>query len=403
MSEFSAALEAVNTTAAALATEYETLEPRVSALEQWALDVVSPRVIRVSPSSIATENVASLRAAIALLKDGAGAWAWGGTLLLRDGIWALDDTVEFRDMWGVRLIGDSRAVEVKWRGPADQPVFRFEHCRDFEVAQLRMLAEMPWYAAIQTRRDNTPPSVVPPRYGHVHDLYIDCNNGKGQNGIVIGGIGASNANNDFHTFERVQINAYTHAAFFGSGMQAYGLRMEHCEVWGNGIGQYAFACHGYGTGESPSIIWRGGSIFQNTVADFVLGRSYQTMIIEGVNVEGSKRFLDLPGNGGLRTIHLRDVRWSGGGLHADNRAIVAANNFKLLMEGCSFGDGPNPTRPLQFDFNTAGAYSFVEIRGCTIFSTASRLWAGAAPNIFLNVGNTQYTNESTLSSVPIAP
>ncbi len=348
-----------------------------------------------SPFGSATNNLSAFQDAIATAIDEGDSYPFAQAIDVAAGEYEISDTLEIREAWGVRLVGRGERTKLYWTGNDNtKPVVRFAHARKCGLERLQILAESPAYAAVQTLRDNAEGSVATPKDNVFKDVIVRCN-AAALYGIVIGGAGSVDANNDFHYFENVICSAYTEAAFYmANHMQSYNNLLVNCQMHANNHGKYGIqAATGAGS-TSASFIMRGGGMFGHSVADFYLGRSYQPFFIEGVNSEGAARLLLLANTGGFRNVILRGCRWSSGGLHEDGKAILnEGGTLFLSIDNCTIGDGRNPTGAMTFDFGTANTWRKVTMNLCTIISASEDLWDGIAPANIADGTNIQVASE----------
>lgn len=327
-------------------------------------------VIVAKPSANPAENVAALKAALAVWPLG----AFGGEIILADGEYVIDKTIEIRGGFGLRFRGVGGGTAFIWAGPADQPAFRITMSRECVFSDFRIHMQSPGYAGVQVLRDAG--AGWSTAHNQFSNLMINCANTT-EYAVVIGGRGAIDANNDFHLFEHCTLNLYTHTGVLMSGSQAYNQQFVNCSLVGGTGAQY-----GYDTGNvGASIHVMGGGMNGHAAADFLLGRSAQTHIIQFVNSEGSGRFIE-SANHPYRQVVVEGCRWSGTRLHADDRAIVTEGLINLSLRYCSIGDGvPSPNRKLLLQFGNTRVWQGggVVMEGCRVSSAAANLFSGDAP------------------------
>lgn len=346
----------------------------------------APAVI-VTPSKDAAANVAALNAAIVAATFSQHSRGYGGEVAIAPGVYPLDETVEIRGAFGLRLRGAGTASAFTWKGPAEQPMFRIVKSRECVFSDFRIRMETTGYAAIQLLRDNG--TGYSPTHNCFRNLLIECENTT-KFAVVIGGDGFVDANNDFNLFEHCTLGAYTEIGFNMSGSQSYNNQFNNCSLWGGDGAQY-----GYRTGKvGASVSIMGGGVNAHAAADIYIGRSTQPYIIRFVNSENSARFIEAPAEA-YRQIVVEGCRWSGGALHADGRAIITSGLINMALNYCSIGNGGDPEKLLYLDFaSTKADYGGgVIMTGCRVFSAAPDVFSADIP-VRVDI-STKITNEKT--------
>lgn len=346
----------------------------------------------VNPSGDGAVNRGNINAAIAEAID---ANNYGATVILAPGTWYINDTIEIRDYAGLRILGSGFSTHIVWRGGASDPVFLIPHSRQIELAHMRIEASAayPAYAAVQMLRDNLSSAWVPTK-NHMHDVWIDGGVGGFQYGIVLGGTGSVDANNDFQYFSNVEVQQYTDAAWYLPGSQSYNIMMDNCHADGPGE-------HGVLTGGqlAGSFMWHGGSMSAHSVSDFYVGRSYQPFVIEFVNSEGSAALL-VGATQFMKQIIIRGCRWAGNAAIDGDIIDIAAEYLQLALEYNSLGDGNNPMKAFTLGFSSANpALSNIRMIGNRLYSDAVSVFSDLTPDTL--IGNLQITDETLGTTVAL--
>jgi hypothetical protein len=345
-----------------------------------------------APLSTSSATTAKLKDAI----EAAARGILGGTVELGAGDFLLDDTIEVRSKWGLRIVGQGMATRLVWKGAADKPMFRFAHARQSGLENMTLNFDTDGYAGIHLLRDNAPGSLGIPTYCRFVNLVVNCAN-RAPYGIAIGGVGNVDANNDFHYFEHCEVNEYALAAWVlrgdGASSQSYNNMMTNCRAYAGTTGQYAVEAGGTFPG---SFAWRGGFTNANQVADFNLGRSYSPHIVEFVNSENSKRFILMDSTPHYTQAIVRGCRWSGAQIHEDMQAIIVDGATKqLVLEGNSIGDG-GTDQAVQLAFRNG---AIVSMRLNRVYSSVEAVFSSGVPGELF--GNLKITNEGTLATVAL--
>jgi hypothetical protein len=329
----------------------------------------APAIIVAKPSADPAVNVAALNAAIAA----AVVSGYGTEVVIAPGVYALDKPIEIRGANGLRMRGSGAGTAFVWKGPPDQPVFRVVMSRECVFSDFRVFMEAQGYAAIQVLRDNG--AGHSPTHNRFSNLLLQLNNTTAY-GVVVGGVGMVDANNDFALFDHCTLETYTDTGFVMLGSQSYNNQFINCMLWG-GTG----ARYGYYTGTAgASFRVCGGGMIDHSMADFYIGHSYQPYVIQFINSENGARFIEAP-NDAYRQVVIEHCRWAARKLHKDGRAIVVGGKAYLSLRYCSIGDG-NPTNaPLYLDFKDTrpDIGGGVVMEGCRVFSSAENVFPSDAP------------------------
>ncbi len=360
--------------------------------DHMALHMRHNAVASVDKPGTAAENAANLAAAIkAATLDRGSVFQLGGTVFIGPGDYVLTDTVELRQIMGLRFVGCGYATRFVWDGPADKPMFKLAHCRDVDFGHMFLSFPKASLAGVQIVRDNAVGSTIVPVHNHLHHIWMD-----GGNCLVFGFlVDGVDANNDFHLFEHCEVANYADSAWRLPTSQSYNNKMVNCRAIGNGAtSKCAVKTGGHLAG---TFYWSGGATFGNTECDFYMGRSYQPYIIEFCNSENSTRFIY---SDRYNTIRVVGCRYAANKLHVDGHAIwLTGGNlpYHLTVQDCIIGDSAPVPLTLRFEGSDANyAQSGVVIRNTKIYSSAASVWSARTPHIVET--SMQITDEQTLAS-----
>lgn len=353
-----------------------------------------------APSTDPAVNVANFDEAVDKASSTGGD---AGTILFPPGVYKFNSTLRVRNLMGLRVRGSGYATQLEFNVADGADWVTIEHSQHVKWSDMYLYGAGSGIAraAFALLRTNTAGSVYAPSQCHIHDLLVDCIN-KAESAITIGG---TDANNDFHTFERLTLQNYTVRGIdLRYNMQSYANRF-------NNVRMYAGTGALYGVDMSDNLgatfSWMGGFMHAHGEADFRLSRSYQPVTIGGgFHSEGSARFLIC--SGGYKQIAVRDVRWAGNALHEDNRAIIWQYEGQLSIEASSVGhlriansrvgDGNDPTRPLVIDL-PSGILGHVSFRQNRVYSSAAAVFTNGVPGDLF--GNDKTTDETANTTVAL--
>ena len=333
------------------------------------------------PPSTAAANSANLKAAIADAISG----GFGSTVFIPPETYLLNDYHTIANVSGLRIVGAGhRSRLVSTLNDVNHAVLEFDDVRQSYTANLYMGFNATIGGAIRFR--NVTGGSVTPSMNTTENVHIECA-GKVQFPLILGGIGNTDANNDFNVFRDVYAIGYTKSGCYLRVIsQSYGNQFEDCYFFGGAGAEHAVNAGG---GFAGNFAWRGGFVGGHTVSDFNIGRSYQPFVIDGVNSENSARFLTLDGQAYMN-LSVRNSRWAGNAAHADGKIIKLSGNVLANFEDNSFGDGSGD-RALTIELATLSAVSHVRFARNRVYSSAASVFDTTAPHEL--VGNQKITNE----------
>lgn len=352
------------------------------------------------PKASAAANSANLKAALADSISG----GLGRTLLLRPGDYLLNDYFPINDVRGLNVIGMGGATRLIWT--QNDPLHAMFELSDVrESCFRRLMFHFNNYSAAAFVTRNKPGGTTTPSMNLFEDISIECVS-KAAYGIMIGGLGNTDRNNDFHVLRRFYAIAYTTAGVHlrgeGNATQSYSNLLEQCYLFGGTGAEYGINAGGNYCGH---FRMDGGFIGGHTKADFLIGRSYQPYSILGVNGEVSARFIE--SDAAHNHIHVEDCRVAANAIHDDGRMIITRGRVKLRLIGNRFGDGVRRVEdengvlqkiPVVFDFSAANG-ARVRCMDNEVYSVADQVFVGAVPYVL--EGNDRIPDEATGLSVPL--
>lgn len=337
----------------------------------------------MSPDETATNNTVALQNAI----------NQGGHIFIPGGEYEISDTISISSVQGLRLAGEGTNTKLLWVGSDDRPAFELVDCRNCVISDLQI--ETSSNLQIGFRLYRSASATVVPKDNTLANIWMQGVSGMLYTAIQIGGTGATDQNNDFHTFYNVVVNNYRDYGVDGSqqASQSYGNVFINCQFLGvAGTSLSSYYC-GDGAGFHFNIF--GGMTYGNS-ADFHLGRTYQPYLVYGVTGEGSKRLLYC-NHGTYVQARFEGGRWSGENLHTDNDAVLFVGGISQLeINQYSIGDGQSPTGVLNL--NIDGDFA---IHNSRIYSTNITPFSSDFPAH--NSNNVVITDESLSTTVAMEP
>lgn len=346
-------------------------------------------VVMPDPQSDSSRNVANFDEAVTRATT-AGA---GGTIVFPPGKWSFNSTLRVRNILGLNITGAGEATHLEFNMQAAADWITIEHSQRVVWSHMNLTGAGSGIAraAFALLRTNSSGSVYAPSQCRLADLMVDCLN-KATSAVTIAG---ADANNDFHVFRDSVFQNYTERGFdLRSNLQSYGNQMYGVRLYAGTGAQYGVDMS---TNVGGSFAWHGGFMSGHQAADFNLGRSYQPIVIDSsFHSENSARLL--VAGGSYKQIALRNIRWAGNALHADNRAVVWSDDGQLLIEACSIGDGSSPTAALTVDI-PASILQQTSIRLSRFYSSAAEVFTHGAPGDLY--GSVRIPSEELVTPTPL--
>lgn len=345
-------------------------------------------VVWMDAPSTTAQNDANLAAAIALAISS----RVGRTVVIPSGAYTFSTNFSIVNASGLRIVGCGHQTVINSTlNDTSKALFEFDDCRECVISNLYVNVTAALGGVVRFR--NVTGSAVTPTYNMVEDVHIEGKNNL-QYGIIVGGTNNIDANNDFNVFRRVYVAGYTiSGAYLRAISQSYNNSFEDCLFYG---GTGALCGMDAGGNYGGSFHWRRGFVNAHATADFNLGRSYQPYTIDGVNSEGSKRFIVIDSAAAYCQAVVRNSRYAANAIHVDLQAIMASSaGAQLTIDTCSIGDSSSDAA-VQI---TGHASSKIVMRQSRMYSSAGSVFNGVTPIELL--GNVKITNEGALTTVAL--
>ncbi len=359
-------------------------------------NIYNAQAYGLSASASASTNTAALQAAI----DAATSSALGGQVYVPAGTYSVNGTISIDTVQGLRLAGDGLRTKFLWAGTTGIPAFELVDARNCVVSSFQLVADSGAPLSIGFRLHRSGSATVVPKDNSLRDIWIQGTNGHIYTAIQIGGSGATDQNNDFHTFSNVVVNNYRDYGVDGSSQasQSYGNLFVNCQMLG--VAGTSIASYYCGDGGGFHFNVLGGATLGNN-ADFWFGRSYQPYSIRGVNGEGSKR-LAYSNHGTYLQVHFADGRWSGENLNSDDNAVdMTAGRSNVTFSNYSIGDGQATTGILRLKVASASDGGSLVVESCRIYTTDTTPFSSSFPT--RSHGNLIITDEGAGTTVAMEP
>lgn len=276
-------------------------------------------------------GIADDTAAIQATINAAIASARGGTVFVPVGDYKITSTLLVDSAWGIKIVGAGMNTRLLWYGNATTPLFKLKDCRDSYVGYLFLLCMDVLLYGIQAYRSGASVTVVSGN-NHFDHMWMQGVNGRLGTGLIFGGTGLYDANNDFNLVTHCTVANYSLAGYTVGHAQSFGNTFLNCRADGAGA-----ATSDYGVDSEAYFQWLGGSMTSNGVDFWIHYGQYQPTLISYMQSEGSGRFIDQT-NGDIGSLTIQNCRWSAGGIHADKEFIRWASPYTLEIKNCFFGD-----------------------------------------------------------------
>jgi hypothetical protein len=213
-----------------------------------------------------------------------------------------------------------------WRGPASDPVFAFENCRDFRLDNIDVVCETPTIAAFLMERTKTGPGVIPSTMHTLSNVRIF---GNGLANIGIYYRATIDENNEHGRFDCVSVYGCRLAAWSFSGQQSKEHLLTHCRTESCDVGVVS----------ESAFQWIGGTC---AVAEcgIYLPRAGDPVTVQGVGFEACQRVLITSGpTTAAQPVTLINCRYEADQLAPDNEMIVMKHAGPLVLLGGRYGGG----------------------------------------------------------------
>ena len=240
-------------------------------------------------------------------------------------------------------------VTFRWAGPPGIPLFLFQDVQHSTLSYFSVSASTAFPLEVAFQFQNGAGGSLISSANHLDHVKVECTNGGCNYGIRMA-LGAGDANNEFHRFTFMSIANVAHACARIDHSQSKHHLFEDFNCSNNNLGEYVIQnMHG----SFHCIRCTGG---HSTLADFLINESFDQMVIDSGDFEGSKRLLVTGGpSGGSLPVTIRNTRWSINGLHADNEAIQWRYRGPLILENNVMEPG-TAHRALTIRFDPGGTF-----------------------------------------------
>lgn len=241
----------------------------------------------------------------------------------------LRHTVSLRDLDACLTIArraDGRRPRFVWRGPAAEPVFALENCRESVIEHIDVVCETPCAAVFLVRRTKHGAGVIASTMHQFRDVRI-FGNGRARRGYDY--TSAIDENNEHGRWDSCSVYGCTDAAWTFSGQQSKEHLLTQCRAESVRAAVVA----------SSSFTWVSGTAAVCQVG-VVLSRVGDPVVIEGVGFEACGRLLVTDGpTTASQPVTLTGVRYEADQLHQDGDCIVLRHAGPLSVTGCRIGGG----------------------------------------------------------------
>lgn len=243
----------------------------------------------------------------------------------------ITSTVLVRDVEHFARLRSSyeRRTRIVWRGPAKDPVFCFQNCRDPNIERLDITCETECEAVVVSERTRTGAGVIPSTMHQWRDVRVFCN------GLAPVGFhyrATIDENNEHGRFDAVSVYGFTSAGMRFDGQQSKEHTLTLCRFDTDDAATAIASASGF--------TWIGGTASGCDEA-VNLTRVGDPVTLIGVGVEKCRRLLVTgPGvSSAAQTINLVGVRFEADQLYADDEMIVLRHAGPLVIDGGRFGGG----------------------------------------------------------------
>jgi hypothetical protein len=304
----------------------------------------------------------------------------GGIVDLPSGEITVSDTINVQQVRGLVIRGRAAIVtDLKWEGPSDRPMFRFNRTQGTILERLSITARQayPLLEGVRIEQgtiDNSDANHWPDLTSSLMTARDVIFRGQGALGIAIRVYLHSledDAKNDHHRFERLQISGCTYAGLVLEGRNAKAIHLDQvvmsgtisdAEVCRYGVLTVANMCptsmmadgkpgpigdarvndgkpvfnHG------ASFIAIGGQLAGNTLANVYIGDRNDELVLQGIYSEKSGRWLVVPdyeqGSVGAFPVKMISCRYSKNrNTPSDLEIVQFYADGPLEIDTCRFG------------------------------------------------------------------
>jgi len=218
---------------------------------------------------------------------------YGGTLKLGCRVYKLDSTVNFLQIPGLKFSGCGNGTIFRWTGGNTAPMFLISGVTNgtFEGFSVDVNHAHPLLEVIHL---SEPAKGWPNKHNRFTKIFIDTDHVAGTltYGVVIDGI---DQNNDFHTFDDMEVGGFTEVGFWIKGGNTYSEIFNNVLMGGGlpgieKVGVKTTDAKG-GHGLAGSFTWHGGYMNVNEASFEIHGYSDFPIGILDFNSESAGRLL----------------------------------------------------------------------------------------------------------------
>jgi hypothetical protein len=251
----------------------------------------------------------------------------GGGLIFPPGLYVISDTVTINQCIGLTITGAGRDTILEWNGANDRPMTLISNSQQVMLSDFEIECHSGHVldCGIQVKR--TGAVNYANRKNRFENIFIN-NATLINDGFVVGGAGAYDANNDFNLFS----NCYVTSARYNykiTGTQSFNNIFWNCDS-NSGVNGLKV--------DSGYFDWFGGSASYHSDADFsIASGGYHACRIQSVNCEGSKKFIYWSNFAGAG-LTVENCRWSANEIDAGGEFIYIHGNGYARIVNNTFGD-----------------------------------------------------------------
>src|SRR5688572_25482960 len=299
------------------------------------------------------------------------------------GDWAVTGQLEMAGHQGTIIYGSHR-TRWAWKGNSSTPMLYLAGSRECEIRDIRMgpaSASFPLLQAIRQEQDGLPGSGVS-SMNRFRQLHIDGLNVM-ETAIYLKG-SATDANNDFNTFDELYISGYDEAAVVLEGANCLNNQFRQCQLRGARNGHYGIKSVRGAGGQAGHFSVYGGALLGHLQSDVYLEtRCALPVLLDHVWSEGSERLFMTGGpNGSLSGIRLIGVQWASDQKSSSDAVIDIKLPGPVEINGCSLGTDYG--KEIRINWNYVPGYlapSF-QVRNTRVLGsldTAGAIFPGTLP------------------------
>jgi hypothetical protein len=325
-----------------------------------------------------TNDTAAMQSALDLVKASGVRRLYFGP-----GDWAVTGQLDMAGHQGTIVYGSHRTRWL-WKGNSSTPMLYLAGSRECEIRDLRMgpaSASYPLLEAIRQEQDGLPGSGAS-SMNRFRQLHIEGLNVM-EKAIYLKG-SATDANNDFTTFDELYISGYDEAAVVLEGANCLNNQFRQCQLRGARNGHYGIKSVQGAGGQAGHFSIYGGALLGHLQADVYLEtRCALPVLLDHVWSEGSERLFMTGGPGGaVSGIRLFGVQWASDQKSSTDPVIDIKLPGPVEINGCILGTDYNKAIRINWSYAPGyGAPSF-QVRNTRVLGsldTTAAIFPGIAP------------------------